>query len=49
MIEPQPTAEARHRNTFVLRVLLVFGFAFLLLAVAPQAAHALDLAVLSSP
>ena len=43
MIEPQPTAEAQHRNTFVLRVLVVFGFAFLLLAVAPQAAHALDL------
>ncbi|HVD70660.1 MAG TPA: hypothetical protein VNG34_07385 [Actinomycetota bacterium] len=43
MIEPRPTAEAQHRNTFVLRVLVVFGFAFLLLAVAPQAAHALDL------
>ena len=43
MTEPQPTAEAQHRNMFVLRALVVFGFAFLLLAVAPHAAHALDL------
>lgn len=43
MTEPQPTAEAQHRSMFVLRTLVVFGFAFLLLAVAPHAAHALDL------
>jgi len=43
MTEPQPTPEARHRNIFVLRALVVFGFALFLLAVAPHAAHALDL------
>ena len=43
MTEPQPTTEAQHRNMFVLRALVVFGFAFLLLAVAPHAAQALDL------
>ena len=43
MTEPHPTTEAQHRNMFVLRALVVFGFAFLLLAVAPHAAHALDL------
>ena len=43
MTEPQATPEAQHRNIFVLRALVVFGFAFLLLAVAPRAALALDL------
>ena len=43
MTEPQPTPEARHRNMFVLRALVVSGFALLLLAVAPHAANALDL------